>query len=502
MSAGMDILHGPGGGGRLPTVTAMMVVYNCPGFIGRAIDSALGQDYPPELLELVIVDDGCTDSTPEVIEEYRRRYPDRITVVHQENAGLVGATNTAVANARGELLAMIDADDLWPADKTRRQVERLLADPSLGLVYCDTEVIDPYDEVRRPSYWEWLQIKPQRGPGAFAQIMGLPGNIALATTIMFRADLAQRIFPIPLRVPFQDWWITGHAAALTSIDCIEGLRTGYRQHGGNATLGATGLWEVRETCKTAEMRRQMLIHGCGDQLTDHEVVLAWQAWENSGRVAVSQAHSAYVPLRDSSDEERAQGRRLAADAEAATLAGELSRALHLRIQALACNPLDAESRQWAHDLSWLAKPAPGETEEIDRAVLALPEPWHAPLERDPLTGTRGFITLAYLDEIAAEPQLLGAYASVVGEEDDATLVVSAVGLSDEYAVHAVSTAAARVNLDLGQLPDVLLVTKGGPPVRVELERRADAVLTRRRPRLAAPAFRPEHVRQLRALALA
>lgn len=497
MSMDMSTLDGSG---PLPTVTAMMVVYNCPGFIGRAIESALNQDYPAELLDLVIVDDGCTDSTPEVIEQYRSRHPDRITVVHQGNAGLVGATNTAVEHARGELLAMIDADDLWPLDKTSRQVARLLEDPSLGLVYCDTQVIDPYDEVRRPSYWEWLQIKPQRGTSAFAQIMGPPGNIALATTIMFRAALAERIFPIPLRVPFQDWWITAQAAALTSIDCIDGLRTGYRQHGANATLGATGLWEVRETCKTAEMRRQMLIHGGGEHLSDRELLVAWQAWEHSGRVAVSQAHSAYVPLTAANDQERERGRRHAAAAQQATLDGDLSAALQERIRALACNPLDANSRQWVHDLAWLARPAPGEADEASGFVF--PDAEEEPFDGDLLEGARSFVTLAYLDELITEPQLLGAYASVVREEHDATLAIVAVGHPDQRALRDVATAAARVGLDLAELPDVLLVTRGGPAARVELERRAHAVLTRRNPRLAAPAFRPEHVSDLKALALA
>ncbi|MGH3265666.1 MAG: glycosyltransferase [Trebonia sp.] len=487
---------------RLPTVTAMMVVYNCPGFIARAIDSVLAQDYPPDLLDIVIVDDGCTDSTPEAIERYRSLHPDRITVVHQDNAGLVGATNTAVAHAHGELLAMIDADDLWPVDKTRRQVQRLLGDPSLGLVYCDTEVIDPYDEIRRFSYWEWLKIKPQRGPTAFPAIMGQAGNIALASTIMFRAALAERIFPIPLRVPFQDWWITAHAAALTSIDCIEGLRTGYRQHGANATLGATGLWEVRETCKTAEMRRQMLIHGGGDHLTDRQLFVAWQAWENSARVAVLQAHSAYVPLRPSSDEEREQGCRFASQAEEATLAGDLSLALRLRIRALACNPLDSGSRQWVHDLGWLAGPIPSEADNSGESGPIVSRAPQEPLEEDPLAGCRSFITLAYLDELVGEPQLLDAYASVVTEADDATLVVSAVGLDDRRALDAFVAAAARIGLELGHLPDVLLVTTGGPAAKVELERRADAVLTRRMPKLTAPAFRPEHITELHALAIA
>jgi len=508
MTSPMDPLARTGPTTReLPTVTALMVVFNCPAFIGSAIESALDQDYPAELLDLVIVNDGCTDNTPEVIEDYRSRYSERITVVHQENAGLVGATNTAVAHARGELLAMIDADDLWPADKTRRQVARLLEDPSLGLVYCDTQVIDPYDEIRRPSYWQWLRISAQRGQTAFAEIMGLAGNIALATTIMFRAELVERIFPIPLRVPFQDWWITAHAAALTGIDCIDGLRTGYRQHGGNATLGATGLWEVRETCKTAEMRRQMLIHGGGEFLTERELFNAWQAWENSGRVAVTQAHSAYLPLKSSTDEELELGRRYAAEAQQATLDGDLVQALRLRVRALACDPLDSDSRQWVHDLAFLALPAPGEATGEDerqnqRQLIELGATSSAPLEGDPLADTRGFITLAYLDELITEPQLLAAYASVVSEADDATLAISAVGSGDERALAAISAIAERIGLDLEHLPDVLLVTEGGPAAKVELERRAHAVLTRRTPKLTAPAFRPEQVSELRALALA
>jgi hypothetical protein len=483
MTKCMERLDGSAVTRALPTVTALTVVYNCPGFIGEALDSALAQEYPPELLDIVVVDDGCTDNTPDVIEEYRRRHPDRITVVHQENAGLVGATNTAVANARGELLAMLDADDLWPVDKTRRQARRLLSDESLDLVYCDTEVIDPYGEIRHPSYWEWLEIEPQRGPETFAEIMGKRGNIALATTIMFRASLARRIFPIPLRVPFQDWWITAHAAAYAAIDCIDGLRTGYRQHGGNATLGATGLSEVRETCKTAEMRRQMLIFGGGSHLSERDLLIAWQAWENAGRVAVNQASSAYVPLTGSTDAERAQGARHAVAAERATLDGDLVEALRERISALACNPLDSLSRQWVQDLAWLSNP--------DK---------YRPLQEDPLVDARRFVTLAYAEELISEPQLLSAYASAIGEEDDATLAVAAVGLSNERAVGAIMAAADRVGLNPADLPDVLLITQGGPAVAVELERRAHAVLTRRTAKLAAPTFRPESVSELRALA--
>jgi glycosyl transferase family 2 len=470
---------------ELPAVTVMMAVYNYAGFVRRSLDSALAQDYPAERLRFVIVDDGSTDATPDVLAEYERANPGRFTIIRQANAGYVAATNTAAAAAAahaGSLLTILDADDLWPPDKVRRQVARLLKQPQVGLVYCDTEVIDPYDVVHHKSVWEWREQKPQRGPDAYTEIMSAPGNIALSSTILFRSELAERVFPIPPAVPYQDWWITARVAAIAEIDYIEGMKVGYRLHGANMTFGATGLNEVRESCKTAEMRRQILVHGGGDPLDEKGLIIAWQAWENSGRVAVSQASSAYVPLLESSAAEREQGARHAAVAERATLEGDLRLALRERISALACNPLDSVSRQWVHDLAWLARP--------DK---------YQPLQGDPLIDARRFVTLAYAEELVSEPQLLSAYASVIRDDDDATLAVAAVGLGNERAVGAIMAAADRVGLNPGELPDVLLVTQGGPAVAVELERRAHAVLTRRSAKLTAPAFRPEHVSELRAL---
>ena len=80
--------------------------------------------------------------------------------------------------------------------------------------------------------------------------------------------------------------------------------------------------------------------------------------------------------------------------------------------------------------------------------------------------------------------------------DDATLVVAAIGLSDDRAVSGITAAAARIGLHPSSLPDVLLVTSGGPAEQLELERRADAVLTRRAPKMKAPGFRPELIAEL------
>jgi hypothetical protein len=175
-SGGLRAL-GPG----LPTVTALIAVYNGQEFLGRALDSALGQNYSPKLLDVVVVDDGSTDSSPELLASYESAHPGRITVVRQENAGYVAATATAVANATGQVLAILDADDVWPDDKIGRQVAMLIADPSLGLVYTDTRIIDRYDNVTRESHMRSIGVTPQVGPDALSEIMGKPGNLAISS---------------------------------------------------------------------------------------------------------------------------------------------------------------------------------------------------------------------------------------------------------------------------------------------------------------------------------
>ena len=132
---------------------------------------------------------------------------------------------------------------------------------------------------------------------------------------------------------------------------------------------------------------------------------------------MSQAQSAYVPLHVVTDEDRELAAGHAAAATVATLAGDVRAALRERINAVACDPFDSTSREWLHDLAWVAKLEHGPA-----------------LTSDPLARARRFITLAYFEELVAEPQLLSAYAAAFAEDDDATLAVAAIGLSDDRAL--------------------------------------------------------------------
>jgi hypothetical protein len=463
---------------ELPSVSALVAAYNYADFLPGTLDSALEQDYPPELLEVVVIDDGSSDATPEVLAEYEARHPGRVRAIRQDNAGYVEATNHAMREARGELLAILDADDLWPAHKTRTQVELLQRRPEVGLVYSDTEIIDPYDAVRYPSFWKWIGFKGQRGD-AFAEIMGPAGNVALASSIMMRAELAEAYAPIPPGVPYVDWWVTARVAQVAEIDYVDDLRIGYRMHGANLTLGATGPRRVRETLKSSEVRRRLLMAGAGDRLTVEELAHAYTAFLRAGLTAIREAGSAYIPLPPLLDGEREEGARLAAEAVEATLAGEWERAFRLRVAALAHDPYDAASQEWVR---WLVEPAVAEM----------------PLPGDLLAEARSWIVLAYADELLAEPRMIAAYAGAFGPDEDVTLAIEAVEIGEADAVAALQALLADQGLDGAGLPDLLVVPERGAATMVELERRAHAVFSRRPPRLVAPAFGPDRLAELQA----
>ncbi len=108
---------------RAPFVSVIIPVYNCADFLGQAIDSVLNQTFMD--LEIIVVDDGSTDRTPEVSAQYS----DQITYIRQANGGNAAARNRGVVEARGRWLCFLDADDLWEPKKLERQLLDLLRHP-------------------------------------------------------------------------------------------------------------------------------------------------------------------------------------------------------------------------------------------------------------------------------------------------------------------------------------------------------------------------------------
>jgi glycosyltransferase involved in cell wall biosynthesis len=128
--------HGDGGPRReKPRVTVVTAAYNAAPYIAETIESVLAQTFAD--FEYIVVDDGSSDGTGEIVA----RYAPRVTALRQENAGEGAARNRGFERACGEYIAIVDADDTWQPDKLARQVEAMDANPDAGLCYTDAATI-------------------------------------------------------------------------------------------------------------------------------------------------------------------------------------------------------------------------------------------------------------------------------------------------------------------------------------------------------------------------
>lgn len=114
-----------------PRVSVVMPVHNGGVYLEHAVDSILGQTFPD--LEFVIIDDGSTDSTAQVLRRYQTA-DRRVRVYHQENAGIVASLNRGCHEAKAAYIARMDADDIAFPDRLARQVEFLDGNPAVAVV--------------------------------------------------------------------------------------------------------------------------------------------------------------------------------------------------------------------------------------------------------------------------------------------------------------------------------------------------------------------------------
>jgi glycosyltransferase involved in cell wall biosynthesis len=117
-------------------VTALIPTYNCDRYVCEAVESAVAQTYPAH--EIIVVDDGSTDKTRNAL----RPYAGVIKYIYQNNAGPPAARNTGIAHAAGDIIALLDSDDVWLPKKLELQMEYLQKHPDCSLVYSDNKTFD------------------------------------------------------------------------------------------------------------------------------------------------------------------------------------------------------------------------------------------------------------------------------------------------------------------------------------------------------------------------
>lgn len=151
---------------NLPLVTVYITNYNYERYIEFSIKSVLNQDLQD--FELLIIDDGSTDKSAEIIERYRG--DDRITIIYQNNKGLNVTNNVAMRVAKGKYLVRLDADDFLEQDALRSMVNVLETDDELGLVFPDYFYVDDEGvrtgEERRHNFKSEVSLYDQPAHGA------------------------------------------------------------------------------------------------------------------------------------------------------------------------------------------------------------------------------------------------------------------------------------------------------------------------------------------------
>src|ERR1051325_8841535 len=130
-------------------VSVVIPSYNRAYCIATTVDSTLAQTHTN--LEILIVDDGSSDGTRELIAE-RYRDEQRVRYIYQDNAGVSAARNHGLRVARGQYLALLDSDDIWLPWKVEAQLRCLAALPTAGMIWTDMDAIGPDGELRHRRY--------------------------------------------------------------------------------------------------------------------------------------------------------------------------------------------------------------------------------------------------------------------------------------------------------------------------------------------------------------
>ena len=213
-----------------PSVSVIIPNYNYGRFLSEAIDSVLAQTYSN--VEIVVVDDGSSDNSLEILAEYEKK---GIKVVRQKNSGVGAARNTGVKSSSGDLIAFLDADDVWLPQKIEKQVERLLSNRDFGLVTC---AIREFDAAGNTIYGE-THAKGKEGWCAEDILLFKPVTPGPGSSTLIWRELFEKAGGFDERKemhPLEDWEFLYRAARISQIAFVPEALVEYRNHGTNGHL--------------------------------------------------------------------------------------------------------------------------------------------------------------------------------------------------------------------------------------------------------------------------
>ncbi|NDY43381.1 glycosyltransferase [Dissulfurirhabdus thermomarina] len=207
-------------------VSVCLPTYNRRDLVAEAVASVLAQEgVAPGDLEVLVVDDGSSDGTADLLEE---RFGGRIRLIRRPNGGDAAARNTALRAATGDVVAFQDSDDLWHPDKLHRQLRLLAHRPEVGLVYSPKRTVDLAGREVHPP-----RVRCHRGRVTAA----LFREIFVPTpAVVVRREVVDRVGGFDETLPVAsdyDYWL--RASLVTDFDFVPEPLVTCRKHGGNLT---------------------------------------------------------------------------------------------------------------------------------------------------------------------------------------------------------------------------------------------------------------------------
>lgn len=207
-------------------VSVVITNYNYEKYIAEAINSALLQDYSP--IEIIVVDDGSTDNSIEIIE----KYSDRITLIRKDNGGVSSARNAGIKNARGSYIAFLDADDFWEETKIGLQI-RKMKESCTALNYCRVKFIDEkngietYSNESREGDFSWIFLH------SATSTPFPPSSVVMTRQLVDKTGE----WDISLRRAAEDYDYFRRASKFSSISFTHEAIVNHREHSKSLTSG-------------------------------------------------------------------------------------------------------------------------------------------------------------------------------------------------------------------------------------------------------------------------
>jgi glycosyltransferase involved in cell wall biosynthesis len=224
-----------------PRVSVIMPFLNGAAFLGEAIESVIAQSFRD--WELVLIDDGSTDASPAIAADYAAK-DDRVVVIQPDpnHRGAAAARNRGIAAARGDLIAFLDADDLFLPEKIAHDVAALDADPEAAWVYGATRWF--HQDKRKRDYVDRLGVKLDRRyepPEVLARIiLEERGDIPCTCGVMIRKAPLDAVGGFEERFAlYEDQSLWVKLLLDYPVRIISGCNAAYRQHGHSTSTAAT-----------------------------------------------------------------------------------------------------------------------------------------------------------------------------------------------------------------------------------------------------------------------